>query len=67
MSKNPFSGQPIRWSAIGSRRFANVVNYGEDVTAWVGAIDWALVEQGQEQTLLGLQEQLRMPWVWVCG
>jgi hypothetical protein len=43
------------------------VAHGEDVTSWVGAIDRALVEQdgesNGEQTLFGLQEQLRMPWV----
>jgi hypothetical protein len=39
------------------------VAHGENVTEWVGAIGQVLREQGQEQTLLGLQEQLRMPWV----
>jgi hypothetical protein len=38
------------------------VAHGENVSVWVGAIGQALVEQ-QEQTLLGLQERLRMPWV----
>jgi hypothetical protein len=42
---------------------AIAVAHGEDVTAWVGAIDRVLKEPEQEQTLLGLQEQLKMPWV----
>jgi hypothetical protein len=37
------------------------VAHGEDVTNWVGAIDRVLKKQEQEQTLLGLQERLRMP------
>jgi hypothetical protein len=40
---------------------AIAVAHGENVSEWVGAIGQALQEQ--EQTLLGLQEQLRMPWV----
>jgi hypothetical protein len=43
------------------------VAHGEDVTAWVGAIGQLLrAQDGElngEQTLLGLQERLRMPWV----
>jgi hypothetical protein len=39
------------------------VAHGEDVSAWVGAIGQSLAEQEQEQTLLGLQERLKMPWV----
>jgi hypothetical protein len=39
------------------------VAHGENVSEWVGAIGQALREQGQEQTMLGFQEQLRMPWV----
>jgi hypothetical protein len=42
---------------------AIAVAHGENVSEWVGAIGQVLREQGQEQTLLGLQEQLRMPWV----
>jgi hypothetical protein len=42
---------------------AIAVAHGEDVSEWVGAIDRVLKEPEQEQTLLGLQEQLKMPWV----
>jgi hypothetical protein len=46
---------------------AIAVAHGEDVTSWVGAIAQVLAEQdgeqGREQTLLGLQARLRMPWV----
>jgi hypothetical protein len=39
------------------------VAHGENVSEWMGAIGQVLAEQGQEETLLGLQERLRMPWV----
>jgi hypothetical protein len=39
------------------------VAHGENVSEWVGAIDQVLKELEQEQTLLVLQEQLKMPWV----
>jgi hypothetical protein len=39
------------------------VAHGENVAKWVGAIERSLVEQEQEQTLIQLQERLKMPWV----